>query len=98
MRQPEWSETSEQDEVGWVMAADRWGEGLATEAATASVADAFERVGLRRVLSWTTPGNLASRRVMEKCGLHPQGAVAWRGHDHVWYSAERPAGVSGRVA
>ena len=46
MRQPDWTETPEKDEVGWVVAADRWGEGLATEAAGAAIADAFGRVGL----------------------------------------------------
>ncbi len=85
MRQPDWAETREQDEVGWVIRADRWGEGLATEAAAASIADAFDRVGLERVLSWTLPDNLASRRVMEKCGLAYGGATDWKGREHVWY-------------
>ena len=94
MRQPDWTETPEKDEVGWVVAADRWGEGLATEAAGAAIADAFWRVGLTRVLSWTLPDNLASRRVMEKCGLCHVGTAAWKGRAHVWYQV-RP-GASGR--
>jgi len=85
MRQPDWNETPEKDEVGWVVAADRWGEGLATEAASAAIADGFERVGLRRVLSWTAPDNVASRRVMEKCGFAYGGVVDWKGAEHVWY-------------
>ncbi len=85
MRQPDWTETLEQDEVGWVVRADRWGEGLATEAAAASIADAFDRAGLERVLSWTLPDNLASRRVMEKCGLAHRGTAGWKGREHVWY-------------
>lgn len=85
MRQPEWSETTEQDEVGWVVAANRWGERIATEAAKASIVDAFDRVGLRRVVSWTTPANGASRRVMERCGLQHRGMADWKGRTHVWY-------------
>jgi RimJ/RimL family protein N-acetyltransferase len=85
MRQPDWTETPEQDEVGWVVAADRWGEGLATEAAAGSIHDAFDRVGLARVVSFTLAENLASRRVMEKCGLEYRGVADWKGRPHVWY-------------
>ena len=91
MRQPDWVATVEKDEVGWVIAAGRWGEGLATEAAGAAIADAFGRVGLERIVSWTTPDNLASRRVMEKCGLRYRGTAAWKGRAHVWYDV-RPTG------
>jgi RimJ/RimL family protein N-acetyltransferase len=92
MRQPDWTETPEHDEVGWVVRADRWGEGLATEAAVAAIADAFERVGLDRVVSWTLPDNLASRRVMEKCGLRYRGTADWKGLEHVWYHVRRRGG------
>lgn len=85
MRQPDWTETPEKDEVGWVIAADRWGEGLAGEAADAAIRDAFERVGLERVVSFTLPENAASRRVMEKCGLTYRGLASWKDRRHVWY-------------
>jgi RimJ/RimL family protein N-acetyltransferase len=91
MHQPEWTQTPQKDEVGWVIATDRWGEGLATEAAAASIADTFERVGLERVLSWTLPDNLASVRVIEKCGMRRGGSAAWRGREHVWYDVCRGA-------
>ena len=81
MRQPDWTETREKDEVGWVVTADRWGEGLATEAAQAVLSDAFGRVGLLSVLSWTFSDNVASRRVMEKCGLGYRGTATWKGRD-----------------
>ena len=84
MRQPDWPETPEKDEIGWTIAAGRWGEGLATEAAAAAIADAFGRVGLQRIISWTTPDNRASLRVMEKCGLRLRGITAWKGRDHLW--------------
>ena len=91
MRQPEWTVTPEKDEVGWVIAAGRWGEGLATEGAGASITDAFERVGLERIVSWTLPDNLASVRVMEKCGLAYAGTAPWKGREHVWYQVRRSA-------
>jgi RimJ/RimL family protein N-acetyltransferase len=85
MHQPDWIATAEKDELGWVIAAGRWGQGLATEAATAALADVFGRVGLGRIVSWTTPDNLGSRRVMEKCGLQYRGSTAWKGRAHFWY-------------
>jgi RimJ/RimL family protein N-acetyltransferase len=56
-------------EIGWRLAAEHWGEGLATEAAHAVVQHAFETIGLRDLVSFTVPQNLRSRRVMEKLGM-----------------------------
>jgi RimJ/RimL family protein N-acetyltransferase len=86
MRQEEWRETPDKVEIGWTIARPLWGEGLATEAALAAMADGFERVGLDLLLSWTQPHNRASRRVMEKCGLELRGETVWKRLEHVWYS------------
>ena len=56
-------------EVGWRLDRPYWGRGYATEAARASVADGFERVGLREIVSFTTPINVASIAVMERLGM-----------------------------
>jgi RimJ/RimL family protein N-acetyltransferase len=60
-------------EIGWRLAAEHWGEGLATEGARAVVRHAFEAVGLESMVSFTVPANVRSRRVMEKLGMthHP---------------------------
>ena len=89
MRQPDWTVTPEADEVGWVIAADRWGHGLASEAAAAAIDDAFDRVALTRIVSFTLPENVASRRVMERCGLSYRGVTDWKGREHVWYDVRR---------
>ena len=94
MRQPDWAATPEQDEIGWVVRADRSRDGLATEAAAAAIADAFDRVGLGRIVSFTLPENTASRRVMDKCGLAYRGRVAWKGREHVWYDLKAGASRS----
>lgn len=57
-------------EIGWWLARDRWGMGLATEAAQIALKDAFQRVRLPRIISVAMPDNVASRRVMHKLGLH----------------------------
>jgi len=86
MRQPSWGGSAVKDEIGWVVERARWGEGLATEAARAAVADVFARVGLPAVVSFALPENVASRRVMEHCGMRERGVALWAGRDHVWYS------------
>jgi RimJ/RimL family protein N-acetyltransferase len=56
-------------EIGWRLAAAHWGRGLATEGAREVVRLAFEELGLQELVSFTVPGNLRSRRVMEKLGM-----------------------------
>jgi RimJ/RimL family protein N-acetyltransferase len=53
-------------ELAWRLAHAHWGQGYATEAATAALAFAFDDLGLDQVVAFTTPGNLRSRRVMER--------------------------------
>jgi len=56
-------------EIGWRLAAEYWGHGLATEGAREVVRHAFEELGLPALVSMTVPANLRSRRVMEKLGM-----------------------------
>ena len=56
-------------EIGWRLAPNCWGQGLATEGARAIVQFGFETVGLGEIVSFTVPANLRSRRVMEKLGM-----------------------------
>jgi RimJ/RimL family protein N-acetyltransferase len=64
-------------EIGWRLAAEYWGRGLATEAAREVLRYGFEEVGLESVVSFTVAGNVRSRRVMEKIGM---GLVGEFGH------------------
>jgi len=56
-------------EIGWRLAADQWGKGLATEGARAALDFGFGHVGLTRILSIHQVGNGASGRIMEKLGM-----------------------------
>jgi RimJ/RimL family protein N-acetyltransferase len=56
-------------EIGWRLAFECWGQGLATEGAGAAICYAFEDLRLDGLISFTVPGNLRSRRVMEKLGM-----------------------------
>jgi RimJ/RimL family protein N-acetyltransferase len=58
-------------EIGWRFGRAHWGRGLATEAAAAALAFAFEDGGLDRVVGIHVVGNDASARVMRKLGMRP---------------------------
>jgi len=87
-------------EIGWRLAREHWGSGLATEGARAVLEFAFDHCHLREVVSFTVPANVRSRRVMEKIGMirdvdgdfdHP---LLPRGHAlsrHVLYRIAAPS-------
>jgi len=60
-------------EVGYRLLPDAWGQGFATEGATALVDWGFEDLGLHRIIGVTHPGNKASQRVLLKAGLADLG-------------------------
>ncbi len=72
-------------EVGWAITPDRWGRGLATELAHASIAVAFDDLGLTEIVAFTLPYNAASRRVMEKSGFEFARPIVHAGLPHVLY-------------
>jgi len=56
-------------EIGWRLARPWWGQGFATEGARAALAHGFDHLGLPEIVSFTVPGNVRSRRVIEKLGM-----------------------------
>jgi RimJ/RimL family protein N-acetyltransferase len=56
-------------EIGYVLRAEFWGNGYATEMTGALLAIGFDTLGLTHIYAATDAGNLRSRRVMEKCGM-----------------------------
>lgn len=66
-------EANNSAEVGYVLSPDYWGKGIATEALTAILRFAFCDIGLNRVEARYMTENIASRRVMEKCGMTFEG-------------------------
>jgi RimJ/RimL family protein N-acetyltransferase len=56
-------------EIGWRLAAEHWGKGLATEGALAALHYGFTELHLPEIVSFTTVANLPSRRVMEKLAM-----------------------------
>ena len=56
-------------EIGWRLAREFWGKGLATEAALGALRIGFERLTLSEIVSFTAVGNARSRAVMERIGM-----------------------------
>jgi len=74
-------------EIGWRLVRRYWGCGYATEAAQAVVRHGFTSLGLNEIVSFTVPENHASRRVMEKLGMHRDPAEDF---DHPGLPAGHP--------
>jgi ribosomal-protein-alanine N-acetyltransferase len=76
-------------ELGYWVAAERWGRGYATEAARAMLGYAFSTLDLRRVVAHCLTRNPGSRRVMEKLGMQCEGrlrehVVKWDVPEDIW--------------
>jgi RimJ/RimL family protein N-acetyltransferase len=87
-------------EIGWRLARSAWGHGYAVEAAREACRIAFTELRLPAIVSFTVPGNVRSRRVMEALGMtrepaedfeHPRLVEGHPLRRHVLYrlSAER---------
>jgi RimJ/RimL family protein N-acetyltransferase len=88
-------------EIGWRLAYDYWGRGLATEGAREAVRHAFDTLLLPGLVSFTVSANLRSRRVMENIGMvhdsagdfdHPGLPEGHRLRRHVLYRLDPRAG------
>ncbi|MEZ4814648.1 MAG: GNAT family N-acetyltransferase [Bdellovibrionota bacterium] len=81
-------------EIGWRLAFEQWGRGLAVEGAKRVLDQAFGTLQLKEVISMTSRVNLRSQRVMQKLGMeyvpeydfeHPQIEVGSVIRPHVTY-------------
>jgi len=85
-------------EIGWRLGAAFWGKGYASEAAQASLQVGFGQLGLEEIVSFTVPGNLRSRAVMERLGMvrdknnfpHPGLPSGHPMQEHVLYRLKNP--------
>jgi [ribosomal protein S5]-alanine N-acetyltransferase len=64
-------------ELGWTFARAHWGQGYATEAASAAMDHSFRVLGHQRLISLIRPGNVASTRVAARIGMNYERTVQW---------------------
>ncbi|MGH2417266.1 MAG: GNAT family N-acetyltransferase [Candidatus Limnocylindria bacterium] len=79
-------------EAAYLFRRDRWGRGYATEALRAILELGRSQLGLARIVALAYPGNDASRRVMEKAGMRPDGTVVAYGREMSRHMFERAPG------
>jgi len=60
-------------EIGYRLLPEAWGQGFATEGATAMYQYGFDDLDLDRIIGVTHPGNRASQKVLMKAGLFDCG-------------------------
>lgn len=72
-------------DLGYRFMKQAWGKGYASEAAMASIKYGFEKLGLRRIVGRAMPENIASIKVLEKCGMKFIGEELVDGHPALTY-------------
>jgi RimJ/RimL family protein N-acetyltransferase len=66
---PDAGELIESHEIGWRLRPEAWGQGIAKEAAIASLDLAFGRFAAPFVIATTIPANLPSQALMKRLGM-----------------------------
>ncbi len=77
-------------EIGWRFHRAAWGQGFATEAASAVLDYGFATLGLDEIVAVVYLENVRSIRVMERLGLKPAGTCFAYGKDLPIWRMKRP--------
>lgn len=72
-------------ELGFVIAPDRQGRGIATEVCGAILRYGYEEHGFGRILAFVRPGNAASCRVCDKLGMKRMETIVLQGQEYMVY-------------
>jgi RimJ/RimL family protein N-acetyltransferase len=76
-------------EIGYHLRRDLWGQGLATEAATACRDWGFAHLGVNRLISLIRPENIPSQHVAERNGMTIWKEIDWRSMRHYVYAIKK---------
>ncbi|MDP3855012.1 GNAT family N-acetyltransferase [Phenylobacterium sp.] len=74
-------------EMGWRLAPEAWGEGLASEGAQAALDWGLANIDAREIIAFTAATNLKSQAVMTRIGMSPDPA---RDFDHPRLAQDHP--------
>jgi len=90
----------EELEIGWRIGERHWGQGIAREAAEASLAWGWANTARPRIAAWTVIGNARSWGLMERLGMRRRADLDFRHPDYapadpcgamIVYAIDRPA-------
>ncbi|GAA0116655.1 GNAT family N-acetyltransferase [Clostridium senegalense] len=68
-------DTNEACEIGYCISSQYWNRGITTEAFKAIIKYLFEEVGMNRICAKHDIDNVASGKVMQKCGMTYEGTL-----------------------
>src|SRR5438270_98968 len=74
----DWERYHRRAKIGYDLAKDYWGLGLAQEAIREMLRFGFERMALNRIEIWTSTANLRSLRLAERLGFRRDGTLRRR--------------------
>jgi ribosomal-protein-alanine N-acetyltransferase len=74
---------SHEVEAGYILCRQCWGRGFATEILNGLIRYGFSQLQCEKIMAISIPDNLASIRVMKKCGMHYVGRYLQYG---LWHS------------
>jgi ribosomal-protein-alanine N-acetyltransferase len=77
-----WHKSSRRVEMGYELAAQQWGRGFATEAATRILKFGFDHLNFNRIEAWAMLDNRASMHVLKKLGFCQEGVLREYGYWH----------------
>lgn len=90
-----WDPGSGNARLGYLLAPEWWNRGIATEAVKLITDFGFEELKLVQIEACCGEMNLASRRVLEKCGYIKQGSVGAAFVTQLKYTCDRTLTVRG---
>ncbi|HEX8270326.1 MAG TPA: GNAT family N-acetyltransferase [Flavobacterium sp.] len=77
-------------DLGYRFIQKHWGKGYAYESAQAWLEVGFNEMNLEVINAYVDADHLASRRVLEKCGLQLMNVFMYEGTPELWYEIRRP--------
>lgn len=79
-------------DLGYRLAFDHWGKGLATEACQPILEYGFKELNLKKIIALVLPENKASIRVLEKLGFVFEKFIITEGEEAAYYIKQKPPG------
>jgi RimJ/RimL family protein N-acetyltransferase len=76
-------------EIGWRLVPDKWGQGMASEAARAMADWSFETLDAPLLVAVCLPGNENSAKLMKKLGMRYRGEETWYERPHAAWEMTR---------
>ena len=76
-------------EIGWRLVPDKWGQGLASEAARAMAGWAFDTLHAPLLVAICHPENADSAKIMRRLGMRYRGLETWNDRPHAVYEISR---------